>query len=72
MRQRIPVSTLLIPSEAGDWENYWRNRIADEIANERARVERYYLKQFPQGIPDEHTLRLNIFSLCEKVAFENK
>jgi hypothetical protein len=42
-------------------ETYWRNRIAEEISLERKSYE-------DNGIKDEYSVQMNIFSLCESIA----
>lgn len=49
-------------------EAYWRNIIANEIAGERDKIKAYYQSRFPNGMEQEHFVRLNIFSLCESIA----
>jgi hypothetical protein len=49
------------PSESRAWETYWRNRIAEEISLERKSYE-------DNGIKDEYSVQMNIFSLCESIA----
>jgi hypothetical protein len=49
------------PPESRAWETYWRNRIAEEISLERKNYE-------DNGIKDEYSVQMNIFSLCESIA----
>jgi hypothetical protein len=49
------------PPESKPWETYWRNRIAEEISLERKNYE-------DNGIKDEYSVQMNIFSLCESIA----
>lgn len=54
-----------VPAEAKYWESYWRNRIADEIAEERIKSQRYFQRD-KYGSDKSHIL--NIYSLCEIIA----
>jgi hypothetical protein len=48
-------------------EDFWRNKIGDEIALEREKIKKYYQKNGNQ-MTDEQFVRVNIFSLCESIA----
>lgn len=48
-------------------EDFWRNKIGDEIAQEREKIKKYYQKD-GNKMTDEQFVRVNIFSLCESIA----
>jgi hypothetical protein len=49
-------------------ERYWRNQVAQEIADVKDKTKKYWQKR--GELSQEQFVRLNIFGLCEEIALK--